>query len=284
MRAVSFSAAVVLLAAAIGMAGQQQTLAQAPPRRPAAPAPRSTAPQKPATAQKAAPAPAKEAVVPFRVGETLTYDVAWSTFLVAGSAISRVAEKRPAGNSSAYYLVAEGRPLPIIARLYALYYKMDSLMDSYTSLSHRTSLYKEEGSRKRTATTTFDRAAKRGQFTVQTDAPIEFQIPVDVQDGLATLYWLRSRNLKPGDHLTVPVSDEGILYKANFDVGAPEQIKVPLGTISAWNLKITVLDSTNQPVGKNIAAWISTDPRRLPVRLQADLPVGNFGLTLRSAQ
>jgi len=80
------------------------------------------------------------------------------------------------------------------------------------------------------------------------------------------------------------VTDEGMLYSANFEVGAPEQVKVPLGTINAWSLKITVLDAANQPVGKNIAAWISTDPRRLPVRLQADLPVGNFALTLRSAQ
>ena len=36
--------------------------------------------------------------------------------------------------------------------------------------------------------------------------------------------------------------------------------------------------------GNNVRAWISTDARRLPVRLQADLPVGNFALALRSAQ
>jgi len=273
MRAVSLCAAVVLVATTTGAAGQQP-----PPRRPAAPAPRSTPTQKPA------PAPAKEAVVPFGVGETLTYDVGWSTFLVAGSAVSRVVEKRPSTASSAYYIVAEGRPLPIIARLYALYYKMDSLMDSYTTLSQRTSLYTEEGSRKRSQTTTFDRAAKRAQFTVQTDSPVEFPVPANVQDGLATLYALRSRDLKTGDRLSIPVADQGMLYTASFEVGAPEQVKVPLGTISAWNLKITVLDAANQPVGKNIAAWISTDPRRLPVRLQADLPVGNFALTLRSAQ
>jgi|KBSMisStandDraft_5_1062788.scaffolds.fasta_scaffold145310_3 Protein of unknown function (DUF3108) len=278
MRAVSLCATVVLVATAISVAGQQPAPTQPPPRRPPAPAPRST------PAQKPAPAPAKEAAVPFSVGETLTYDVGWSTFLVAGSAISRVVEKRPSSNSSAYYIVAEGRPLPIIARLYALYYKMDSLVDSYTTLSHRTSLYTEEGSRKRSATTTFDRAAKRAQFTVQTDKPLEFPVPANVQDGLATLYALRSRNLKTGDRVSIPVTDEGMLYSANFEVGAPEQVKVPLGTINAWSLKITVLDAANQPVGKNIAAWISTDPRRLPVRLQADLPVGNFALTLRSAQ
>ena len=92
--------------------------------------------------------------MPFSVGETLTYDVGWSTYLVAGSAISRVVEKRPGKGSAAYYIVAEGRPLPIIARLYPLYYKMDSLIDSLSTLSQRTSLYTEEGSRQRSASTT----------------------------------------------------------------------------------------------------------------------------------
>ncbi len=33
-----------------------------------------------------------------------------------------------------------------------------------------------------------------------------------------------------------------------------------------------------------MAVWISTDARRLPVRLQADLPVGNFNLVLREVR
>src|SRR4051794_19352068 len=100
-----------------------------------------------------APAPASsptrgEMAVPFRVGEALTFDVAYSTYLVAGTATSTVIEKRVSNNSSAYYIVAEGRPLPLIARLYALYYKMDTLFDSATGLSQRSSLYTEEGTRR----------------------------------------------------------------------------------------------------------------------------------------
>jgi hypothetical protein len=30
-----------------------------------------------------------------------------------------------------------------------------------------------------------------------------------------------------------------MLYTAHFDVTGPEQVKVPLGTVSAWNLRIT---------------------------------------------
>ena len=45
-----------------------------------------------------------------------------------------------------------------------------------------------------------------------------------------------------------------------------------------------MFDNRNQPVGRNIAIWISEDARRLPVKLTADLPVGNFELLLREAR
>ena len=269
---------VLTLATSGLVCGQPTTRGSQPPTR-TPPAAAKRAPAPPA-------APRKEVSVPFRVGETLTYDVSWSQYMVAGSAVSRVVEKRGAPTSSAYYIVAEGKPLPLIARIYALYYKMDSLLDSFTALSQRTSLYTEEGSKKRSVSTTFNRSTKRALFEMQADPPAksEFVIPADVQDGLATLYALRSRSLEPGARLTIPVADEGLLYSVIFDVGAPETVKVPFGSVNAWNLGVTILDGAGQPAARNVRAWISTDARRLPIKLQADLPVGSFILALRTAQ
>jgi hypothetical protein len=229
---------------------------------------------------------AREAVVPFRAGETLTFDVSWSQFLIAGTATSTVVDKKPSDSSTAYYIVAEGRPLPLIARLYALYYKMDSLLDSVTMLSQRSSLYTEEGSRHRTATTRFDRKARRAFFERQaeTTAKDDFVVPAGVQDGLATLYALRARAFKAGDRLTVPVVDDGVLYTVAIEASGPERVRVKLGEFEAWNLKVAVTDDKREPVGQNLAVWISTDARRLPVKMQADLPVGNFVLALREAR
>src|SRR5262245_20180308 len=92
-------------------------------------------------AQRTAAAP-REASVPFKVGETLSYDVSWSAVLVAGNATARVVENK----GDAYALVVEGRPVPMLARLYNLYYRMESLLDSGTLLSQRGVLYSEEGS------------------------------------------------------------------------------------------------------------------------------------------
>lgn len=230
--------------------------------------------------------PRREAVVPFRVGETLTFDVAWSTYLIAGSAVATVVEKKPTYSSNAYYIVAEGRPIPLIARLYPLYYKMDTLFDSFTALSQRSALYTEEGSDHTLATTTFDRPRRRALFEVQSDATIrdDFPVPPDVQDGLATLYWLRTRTFKAGDRITIPVADNGTLYNVTFDVTGPEHMRMRVGEFDAWNLRITILDPERKQVGKNIAAWISNDARRLPLKIQADLPVGYFVLALRQAR
>jgi hypothetical protein len=246
----------------------------------------SLAPAQPRAPQRAPAPQTKDASVPFRVGETLTYDVAWSTFLIAGTAVSTVVEKKPSYGSTAYYIVAEGRPLPFVARLYALYYKMDTLLDSVTTLSQRSSLYTEEGTRHRTATTRFDRKSRRALFELQAEgtARDEFAIPADVQDGLATLYTLRTRTFKAGERVTIPVADDGVLYSISVEATGPERLKMRLGEFDAWNLAVTVLDPERKQVGKNMAVWMSTDARRLPLRLQADLPVGYFVLALKEAR
>ena len=195
-------------------------------------------------------------------------------------------EASAGGNTQRASRPMTGRPIPLIARFYPLFYRMDSLIDTVSTLSQRTSLYQEEGGRMRSVTTTFDRRTRQAEFTPEQDPTHRtvFTVPQNVQDGLATLYALRTHAFRAGEHLTIPVADEGQLYTASFDVSGPEAVKVPMGVVDAWSLRVTILDAANQPVGRNIGAWMSTDARRLPVKLEAELPVGTFALTLRSAQ
>jgi hypothetical protein len=231
----------------------------------------------------AAPTSRREAPVPFAVGETLTYDVSWSSVLVAGTAVVSVQDKRASQGSTAYMIVAEGRPVPLVARLYSLYYKMDSLVDAVSLLSQRGSLYAEEGKARRTSITDFDRTAKKVRFEEQSDQTtrLDYAVPAPTQDGLAALYALRARTFKPGDRVTFPVADSGSLYNVDVTVGPPEAVKIPVGEMMAWPLKGTIRDAEGQAAWKNIGAWISVDARRLPVKLQAELPVGAFVLALK---
>ena len=270
MRALAFLV-VLVVAAALTEAGQQ-----APARRPPGGA----------TPPVNRPAPRREAQVPFKVGEALTYDVAWSSFLVAGSATTRVTEKRASFSSTAYSVVAEGRPVPLIARLYPLFYKMDSLVDSYSLLSQWSALYTEEGSRKRLASTRFDREARKAHYEISNEPTSKAAIAIApaAQDGLTLLYTLRTRALKAGDRFSVPVVDDGSLYTVELSTTGPERVKVPLGDLEAWNVGVRIVDADERPVGSNIRIWVTTDARRLPAKIQADLPIGNFVLALREAR
>jgi hypothetical protein len=226
-----------------------------------------------------------EAAVPFRVGETLTYDVTLSSYVVAGTAVTTVEGKRTVSNTSAYHIVAEGRPVPMFASLYALYAKMETLLDSVTLLPHRVSLYSEAGEQKRVGRTTFDRLARQASFEVepQTARRRTFDVPQQVQDGLSALYVLRAMTLKAGDRVVLPVVAEGSVYTVRADVAGRERVSVPLGDVDAWNLKVAVSGGARESVASNIGVWVSADARRLPLKFEADLPAGRFAVLLRQA-
>jgi hypothetical protein len=234
----------------------------------------------------AAGQPRQERTVPFKVGETLTYDVSWSSYLTAGTAVTAVKEKKPSFNSTAYYITAEGRPTPLLSKLYSLYYKMDTLIDSYTLLPQRGSIYSEEGKRHRFRTTTFDRKANKVFFEYQATTTVTdtFSTSPVAQDALSAIYVLRAVPFKTGDRMTMPVSDAGTNYKGQFEIGPSERVKTGIGELTAWRIKLTLFDDQNRAVGRNLALWISDDARRLPVKLQAELTVGSFNLILRDAR
>ena len=228
----------------------------------------------------------KDAVVPFAVGETLTYDVSWSGLLTAGTAVTRVVQKRESFGATAYDITADGRPVPLLARIYPVYYKMDTLLDSTSLLSQWTGLYSEERGRKRQTSMRFDRGARVVHYEMTTEpvAKADVSTPPGVQDGLSFLYAIRTHAFRSGERFSVPVADDGSLYTVSLETAGPESVAVKIGAIEAWNLKVTILDAKQQPVGKNVAIWISADARHLPVKIQADLPVGSFVLNLRDAQ
>jgi hypothetical protein len=212
-------------------------------------------------------APAGEQVVPFKVGETLTYDVSWSSYLTAGTAVATVTEMRRSHDATVYSIVTEGRPTPLVSKLYNLYYKIDTLLDASTLLPQRASIYSEEGHRHRLRTTEFDLPENRGR-----------------QDPLSAIYVLRAKPLKTGQRVRMAVTNADKQYTVSFEVGATERLRTPIGDVDAWQVKASIVDARGATAANNVALWLSTDARRLPVKVRADLPFGNFTLALRDVR
>jgi uncharacterized protein DUF3108 len=227
-------------------------------------------------------APRKEMTVPFRAGEVLEFDIGWSSYVTAGTATLTVKEKKPSYNSVAYYVVAEGRPTSLLSKLYTLYYKADTLIDAYSLLPQRGSLYVEEGKRHRMKTTTFNQPGKQAKYEVQTATRVEktMAIPAFTQDSLSALYVLRSIPMKAGDKFNMPVADAGDVYKVQMQVQGVESVKTPYGTMNALKIVPVISVSKGTPP-RGIVIWMSDDARRLPLKLEAQLAVGKFTVTLR---
>ena len=271
--------ALVLAAAAAGAAAfalEASAPRESPELRAAADQAKKPAP--PASAAR------KERPVPFAAGEKLSYDVSWSSYVTAGNATLSVVEKKPSYGSTAYYVVAEGQPTSLLSRLYDLYYKADSLIDVYTLLPQRGSVFSKEGRRERMKTTLFNHQANTATYEVKTRTLVtkDLKIPPYSQDPLSAIYVLRALALKAGDKFSLPICDAGETFRVQISVAAPEVVKSGIGELRAWRVTPT-LPPEQAKTTRRLTLWISDDARRLPVKMQAQLAVGSFDLTLRSA-
>ncbi|MBE3134105.1 MAG: DUF3108 domain-containing protein [Acidobacteria bacterium] len=224
--------------------------------------------------------------MPFRVGETLEYDVSWSTYLTAGTATLKVQQKKPSFGSTAYYIFAEGRPTPLVSKLYSLYYKADTLLDVFTLLPQRGSVYSEENGHRRMKITRFDQAARKAEYEIQTATVVKtgFALAPYTQDVLSAIYVLRAIPLREGGRLSMPVADNGAAYSIRVTVGAREPVRTGIGTVPAWKIVPVITDGQGRQIGRGLAVWISDDVRRLPVKLEAEIAVGRFVLVLREVK
>ena len=222
-----------------------------------------------------------ERKVPFRTGETLGYDISWSSYLTAGTATVAVKEKRTSRGSMAYYIVAEARPTPLLSKQYSLYYKVDTLLDAYSLLPQRGSIYSEEGKRRRTKITTFNGRSAEFEFITSSASKQQLALPPYAQDALSAIYVLRAIPFQQGGKITMPVVDSGRVYSVTVSVVGKEIVTTGVGTVSAWKIVPVITGGKGGTSQRAMAIWIGDDARRLPVKLTVELAVGSFDITLR---
>jgi hypothetical protein len=224
-----------------------------------------------------------EKPAPFAVGEALTYDVAYSSFVTAGTATLTVADKKPSGSSVAYYITAEGRPTPFLSRLYPVYYKVDTLLDTFTLLPQRGSIYSDEQGRRRTKIIRFDQRARVAEYEVRgrRTETSTVRLTGDTQDALSIIYVLRTLPLADRFATTLQVLDAGERYQVRVTVAGREAVESVLGRVDAWRIVPSATNAAGQSLGRDLSIWLTADRRRVPLRMEARLPIGTFGFVLR---
>jgi hypothetical protein len=230
-------------------------------------------------------APATVALPPgilaFQPGEILKYNVSWSNIITAGTAIMEVkGETMPDGRRVLDFIVT-GRSTGLVGNIYPVADTAVSVFDPLIMQSLSYSLKENYGKRERRRVVVFDRAQRTVISTLNNDPPATLDVPEQVQDGLSSLYYLRTReDLETGRIIVIDVLDSEKNWSVEFQVLGREKLKTPLGEFSTIKVR-TYPKYKGVFLNKGeVFIWLTDDRRKVPVLMKSKLSVGAFVLTL----
>ncbi|MBV8855653.1 MAG: DUF3108 domain-containing protein [Acidobacteria bacterium] len=240
-----------------------------PPEQPAGNNPPRATPTPAVTPTPGAAPVTPPADLPFKPGEQLNFNF----FLgpnaqPAGSASFLVRPRARYFNREGLLLTANLQSAGAVQTLFPVSDQINSYVDASSVLPFRTELTLAEGKRRARFVVSADQQGGAALFEDGT----RVEVPFGTHDLLSVFYALRSFDLTPGKRNSVSL----LLNKRPrvLFITALRTAPLPLGgqNIPAVELALT----TSDPAGDRLALrlWVSTDKRRLPLRLTAVTPLG----------
>ena len=229
-------------------------------------------PHKSSKSKTAAKDPVKKDVpMPFRIGETLNYEVAWATFSTAASVQLSVRERW-----GTWHFRANAHTESPVRTLFTIDDQFDSYTDAATLESRQFEMYLDELGRKQNQTFHF---VAEGQ-PAPGGVPVVIVLP-GTRDPLGALYALRSVDWPHTQEVRVPVYDGRNLYELRAHVeAASDPVEVAAGKFSATKISLRLFQNNKEVSGAKFTAWLANDAARTPILLEGDLPLGTIHVEL----
>lgn len=216
--------------------------------------------------------------MPFRIGETLNYRVAWGVFTDAASVQMSVPERRELFSCPTWHFRASAHTLRPVRSLFTIDDQFDSYTDVITLESRQYEAYLDEMGKKKDEVLHFLTVGGAIRGTV----PVVLVLP-GTRDPLGALYALRSVNWEGTPEFRAPVYDGHDLYEMHARrEAASETVAVAAGNFTATRISIHLFQYGKEVYGTEFSLWLAQDAARTPVLMQAELPLGSFRVELTS--
>lgn len=221
---------------------------------------------------------AKEAPVPFHVGETLNYRVSWAAFSDAASVQVSVPEKRDLSGWTTWHFRASIHTVSPVRSLFAIDDEFDSYTDRANFDSHQYETYLDELGRKEQQ---IFHLLPSGQ-TLHASGPVVIVLP-GTRDPLGAFFSLRSVDWQHNPELRAPIYDGRDVYGMTAKMEASrDAVVVPAGSFSASRISVH-LTQNGKEVPISFIIWLANNAARTPIQIQAELPFGSVRALLTSA-
>lgn len=223
----------------------------------------------------------------FKAGEDLQFVVKWGV-ITGGRATMTLPMTEIVNGRPAFRIVSEARSAGIVDGIYHVRDKNESWLDVESLVAVRYEKHIREGKYKVEESGIIDQVA--GTFTMQSYRIDKNRyenkqgtVPVNVQDILSSLYYLRTQPLIVGDSYTIDVLSGEKVWPLLVNVKKRETVKVPAGKFDCFLLEPILREpGIFIAKGRKLEVWVTADRRRMPVRMRSEVVIGHVGAELIS--
>jgi hypothetical protein len=226
--------------------------------------------------------PPGEPAFALRQGETLEYD---ANITKLNSTVANLkivaAEKRNAGGKGSWHLQAFAHT----ENPYRMVFELDDQFDSYSDAASMTSFqYEMHLSERGQKVDSVERLLPSPRDPAPTGTSAARVLP-GTRDPLGMLEYLRSLDWSRTTEVRSPVYDGHKLYDVRAVlVGKSAAVSVPAGHFNTTKIEIHVLDNGTEMKDAHFLLYLANDLTRLPVLMEAVLPVATARVELTKAK
>ena len=230
--------------------------------------------------QEARPETASQAIQP---GEVLAYDVNWSNMLRAGTAVMEVRRETLPEGKQVLAFILTGRSRGIVNRVFPVNDTVRSIFDPQIMQSLSYDISESFGRKKRYRSLVFNRSQNTVVSRLGEGPPETVSVPARVQDGLASLYYLRTKtDFTIGNVFAIDVHDSGKNWSIEVHTLGREKVKTPAGEFSTIKVRTRPLyEGAFQNKGE-VFIWLTDDSRKIPVLMKSTIKIGSFVFMLKN--
>lgn len=208
----------------------------------------------------------------FKVGERLEYNIRYGP-IVAGNSRLAIPEMVLYNGHPSYRIVSEAWSNSFFSRLYKVEDRVESITDARGIFSWHFEKRLREGSYKQDIEIRYD---QENHLTfVEGDT---FEVTPFVLDVLASMYYVRTQELAPGDTLLIDHQDNRKLYPLKIVVHAREKVKIKAGKFECLVVEPFLREPGLFKQRGSLVIHMTDDHRKIPVKMTSHIYVSKFNL------
>ncbi|MGZ3693163.1 MAG: DUF3108 domain-containing protein [Bdellovibrionota bacterium] len=218
----------------------------------------------------------------FKVGERYLFDITYFG-ATAGNLELQLMPEKVVDERPTFHIRATANTSSVFSLFYRLHDVAESFVDTTGLFSHKFSLKLDESMQTRDVLELYDQRKHKAYYWSKLDSKKkgkiqdQFEIPMEPfsQDGMSAFFYIRTLPLEVGKVYFFPVVNNGKPRTVQITVVRKEMLSTKIGERPTIVVKPeVVLDGVLSTYGESFI-WISDDPERILLKIDAKIKVGS---------